>query len=172
MVFRCPRKRVVAGWALLSDVASAYPSSKAWRPPANLHPVPYEIRKIDGKGLGMMATRGIKRGEIIVRERPILMTPRELPSYEDMEKSLLQLVYWLEQDDRERVVQLHNCKSLDECGPFSGILRTNALCATFPGSQICPQYAAVCLDISRINHRRVKRSSFGYIATDAFPDPP
>lgn len=106
----------------------------------------------------MIATRDIQRGEVILTERPILMTPHRMPKYnpmdpwKDMEEIPLRMLYVLDQKDRERVVQLHNCKSLDHYGPLGGIFATNALSLCFDGSRVCDQYAALCLTISFINH--------------------
>lgn len=153
------RKSVVGAWALYEDVNELLPSKKGWEPPDSPSPPPFEIVPIESKGRGLIATRNIKKGELILRERPILVIPRELLfgdercQWLEFDKLTLQLVYWLEQSDRDKFLQLHNCKSPDECGPLTGIIRTNGVPATFPESQTCPTYACVCLNMSYANHR-------------------
>ncbi|EJC99909.1 uncharacterized protein FOMMEDRAFT_22920 [Fomitiporia mediterranea MF3/22] len=64
----------------------------------------------------------------------------------------MQLLYWLEPEDRAAYLSLLNCKPEKECGPAAGILRTNAIALDFGGSKFCSEYAAVCRDISLANH--------------------
>ena len=109
------KRRVVAAWALYEDMSNALPR-KGWEPPASPFPHPFEIVPVECKGRGMLATREIKKGEIIVCERPIIIVPKYSSSedgrqpWTEAEKYMLQLVYWLEQDDREKFVQLQDAR--------------------------------------------------------------
>ncbi|KAL5521242.1 hypothetical protein ACEPAG_9165 [Sanghuangporus baumii] len=151
------RKRVIGAWALYQDVNDLIPANKGWQPPETPFPPPFEIVPLESKGRGLVATRRIQKGEVIIRERPIIMIPKMFWTNRRYQKLpedsiMLQLLYLLEQRDRERFLQLHNCMSLDEYVPPSGILRTNALAALFPESKECPGYSVICLNISYANH--------------------
>ncbi|KAL5536194.1 hypothetical protein ACEPAF_15 [Sanghuangporus sanghuang] len=161
MAIRCCRtpdgRRTVAVWALYYDTFKKIPN-KGWLPPITPTPPPYEICTFKAKGRGMVATRDIGFGEIVINERPVLMIPFRMPRFNplnpwrDMEELPLQMLYQLEQEDRKKVVRLHNCKSLDNYGPLGGIFMTNALSFLVADSRVCKEYAAICLTISNINH--------------------
>ncbi|KAL5510948.1 hypothetical protein ACEPAG_4705 [Sanghuangporus baumii] len=169
MAIRCcrtpDRRRTVAIWALYYDTFKKIPN-KGWLPPITPTPLPYEIRTFKAKGRGMVAVRDIKLGEVIINERPILMMPFRMPRFNplnpwrDTEEIPLQMLYQLEQEDREKVVRLHNCKSLDNYGPLGGIFMTNALSFSVPDSRVCTEYAAICLTISNINHACLPNAAY------------
>ncbi|KAL5493065.1 hypothetical protein ACEPAI_4513 [Sanghuangporus weigelae] len=136
------RRRTVAAWALYYDTFKKIPDI-GWLPPDTPIPPPYEIRTFKTKGRGMVATRDIKLGEIILNELPILMIPLAMPRFNplnpwrDMEETPLRMLCLLEQEDREKVVRLHNCKSLDSYGPLGGIFMTNSVGFTVRDSRVC-----------------------------------
>lgn len=58
--------------AKLAALSPSNDPTLAPMPKKTFHP-PYEIRDIPGKGMGMVATRPIKRGEILLSEAPVLV---------------------------------------------------------------------------------------------------
>ncbi|KAL5536191.1 hypothetical protein ACEPAF_12 [Sanghuangporus sanghuang] len=110
------RRRTVAVWALYYDTAKKIPDI-GWLPPDTPTPPPYEIRTFKTKGRGMVATRDIKLGEVILSELPILMIPLAMPRFHrlnpwrDMEEIPLRMLYLLEQEDREKVVRVRSAAS-------------------------------------------------------------
>ncbi|OCB88632.1 SET domain-containing protein [Sanghuangporus baumii] len=167
-------KRVIGVWLLYEEVNDRYSCDNGWAIPETPLPAPYEIREIEGKGRGMIATRDIKVKELIIRERPVLMTPAKTyytrsslkSRWLEIDKKLLQFLYWLEQEDREKVVQLHNCKPPEECGPLAGIVRTNALAASFSGSEVCEYYSSICLNMCLINHSCAPNAYYSFEEKD------
>ncbi|EJC99899.1 SET domain-containing protein [Fomitiporia mediterranea MF3/22] len=139
------------------DFNKAFSVNKGWEIPSTPLPRPYEIREIAGKGRGMVALRKISKGEVIVRELPLLVAARVITcihgnKWAMLDAGLLQLLYWFEPEDRAAYLSLHNCKPVNECGPHTGILRTNTIELSFSESDICTQYSAVCREISLVNH--------------------
>lgn len=81
----------------------------------------------------MFATRDIKRGEIIIRERPVIIAPSSSKvdadpktPYKTLDRNVEQLVSWLEKEDQEEFLKLHNCKSPEECGNLTGLKQSYA----------------------------------------------
>lgn len=153
-------KRVVGAWILYEDLDTLYKMKKGWDIPRDRSPS-FEVRVTTDKGRGLFATRDIRRGECILAERPLLVAPvrflpsplGEIPRNVLAEKALLQCLYWLEQEDRKELLNLHNCKPTTECGPIFGIVRTNGMGADFGASKVCQEYSCVGLKASMANHR-------------------
>lgn len=112
------------------------------------------ISEAGTSGLGVYATSSIERGQVLVRERPLLIYPQLLPyrvgpgrHYAELEDALR----FLSPQSRDSFFSLANCHPLDPSIAKS-IVDTNSLhIGKFPGGVY--QYGAVCADISRINHR-------------------
>lgn len=112
------------------------------------------ISEAGTSGLGVYATSSIARGQVLVRERPLLIYPQLLPyrastgrHYAELEDAL----ELLSPQSRDSFFSLANCHPLDPSVAKS-IIDTNSLhIGKLPGG--VHQYGAVCRAISRINHR-------------------
>ncbi|KAJ6497623.1 hypothetical protein C8R45DRAFT_983622 [Mycena sanguinolenta] len=146
------------------------------------------VTDIPGKGMGLVSTRELKMGDLILDERPLFVCSRgvplpEPPSTFTNEKFMQYHLQKLEEyyqhslgrmrpKVRDAYLALHNCHKEDESGTAVGIVRTNgmALLGLRPDVQDeSSQYSAVCKDISRLNHScspntapRFHVSSFSY----------
>jgi hypothetical protein len=133
----------------------------------------YQVGPTLDMGQGVFAKCDIKRGELILAERPLLVVPQTLmlpkgvfrDQYTDEQKNQMTMLEF------ERVLEttighfpaeiqadvraLHNSYIGDGCGPLLGIMRTNGYATTslYDGSDKRATYAAVCKIASRINHR-------------------
>ena len=100
----------------------------------------YKCVDVPGKGVGMIATRDIKFGELILREFPVLIDNFDLKfQFEELAK-----------DQQAEILSLHNC--YPEClrmgllGELIGIMRSNC----FFGKSA--QQNVLCPTASRFNH--------------------
>ncbi|KAI0628306.1 hypothetical protein C8Q77DRAFT_1068344 [Trametes polyzona] len=112
----------------------------------------YRISDAGPDGVGMFAGSNIPMGHLLISERPLLVFPELLPyrhgafPYAELEEALGHM----SSDNRDAFFNLSNCRPSDPC-QAKGIIDTNALpLGTLPGGK--HQYAAVCKEISRINH--------------------
>ncbi|RPD53882.1 SET domain-containing protein [Lentinus tigrinus ALCF2SS1-7] len=115
----------------------------------------YLIADAGSSGFGVFASTPIERGDLIMRERPLLVYPQLVPfhrnlppehAYPELEEALSRLPT----HRRESFFRLVNSHP-EEPSRVKGIIDTNALhIGLLPGST--QQYAAVCKDTSRINH--------------------
>jgi hypothetical protein len=126
-------------------------------------------------GLGVFATRPVRTGDLIVAERPLLISPRGfreavLSSSKGLtqeEMIQVQMQEWEEQlgialkrmtdENRKAFMALANSHTEDGSGPILGIIRTNGY--KVPGlydgheDDDTRAYTAVLNIMSRINHR-------------------
>ena len=108
---------------------------------------PYTITDIPGKGLGVLASRAIQEGEMILDERPLMILPgaqlvsgkqvpySEDPTISEEEKSrhtqlavdqVIEIVYKRMSDANQRKFDaLANAHTHDVAGRLWGIVRTN-----------------------------------------------
>lgn len=98
----------------------------------------FVIRSAPGKGVGMFATRDIKRGECVLSEKPLVYTYRNLVRTQ-------MAIDAMSDADKEAFYALHNIHT--DCSTALGIARTNALPL---GSDAVD--CAVYKTLSRINH--------------------
>ncbi|KAF7290114.1 SET domain-containing protein [Mycena chlorophos] len=138
-------------------------------PPPPTNPA-YCVASIPGKGLGLIATRALKQGELILTERPLLVRPRSVtvfvpPSFDEKQTTQHALdereritkpaLARMTEDRRDAFFKLHNSRTDDGAGPINGIVATNGLEWTnlHPGlTGGRGDYTAVCDLISRLNH--------------------
>ena len=116
----------------------------------------YRISKAREGGLGVFAVTSFERGECIMRERPLIIYPQMLPfhsgrpvgqQYPELDRA----IEMMSPENRKAFFGLMNAQA-GEPSPVEGIIDTNALfIGPLPGTPY--HYAAVCKDISRINHR-------------------
>jgi hypothetical protein len=124
------------------------------------HPggINYEIRPTPSMGLGMFAKRDLKRGELILAERPLLVVPTAPTAAQLFRRNvsnrdaLLQLCFdRLTPENQAAYRALANSHTQDGSGPLHGILRTNGF--SLPYGEQVDKCTAVYKVISRINHR-------------------
>lgn len=122
----------------------------------------YEVKPIEGIGMGIFATEDIAIGETIIRERPLLVYPVALPIDESgWPKTFHETAADLMTEDAKLAFfDLHNCHG--EAKPeATGIIATNGLeIGELPGYQ--GPYGAVCKEISRANHSCSNNAIFSW----------
>jgi len=124
----------------------------------------YEVRPTPDMGLGLFAKRDIKRGDLILAERPLLVAPLGMRALQSatqisefiVSESLLEAaIAHLPSESQADYKALHNVHlgDLNLGGHLLGIALTNAYSITLYGSDKTLINAAVCKIGSRINHR-------------------
>ncbi|KAK7689441.1 hypothetical protein QCA50_007233 [Cerrena zonata] len=118
-------------------------------------PPRYEIKLIRGAGMGMVATVDLDVGDVILAERPLLVTTQllqragQLP-WQHPHHLQRMVVERMPKETAEEFFALHNCKGYTQPS-ITGIFNTNAI-----GIGALPGYpadcGAVCKVISRVNH--------------------
>ena len=124
---------------------------------------PFKIMSAGDSGLGMFAAGEYQRGEMILREMPLLLYPQVIPfhgerlpgeEYPEIEDALSHL----SPSQRQEFFSLMNSRP-PERSRIKGIIDTNALfVGPLPGRE--DDYAAVCKTLSRVNHRQACLPSF------------
>jgi len=108
-------------------------------------------RQIEGKGIGVIALRNIKQGELIISEEPLLIIPwwvrHSIYPGKDLEDTLSKFLEDLPEDKYQLFMSLSDCKSEEKSE--IGIWRTNnfALGPTSPKSS-----NGIFPTIARFNH--------------------
>ena len=106
------------------------------------------VTDVRGKGKGCMAARAVPRGELVARERALLMLPRTFLTPRQIASAMAKL---MSPKQRISFSALFNCKSA-EPDDAVGIIRTNSfLLPGVPGHDAL--YFAVFETFARINHR-------------------
>ncbi|KAJ7641074.1 hypothetical protein FB45DRAFT_899388 [Roridomyces roridus] len=133
---------------------------------------PIRVKEVQGMGLGLFASRGIKARELIFSERPLLVAAQLLstrvPSHftreqqlqyslDQLEKTLAFAVDRMSDEDKAAYMALKNSHLEDGSGPLVGIMRTNGLGISGLRPEITDGSPAgiccgVCNMISRLNH--------------------
>jgi hypothetical protein len=104
----------------------------------------YVLQPIPGKGKGLIATRAIRPGELILSEPP-LFTTASLTNPETFEKDLGAIVKSLSKDGQRAFLSLHN--NTPGANPFSNIVRSNGY-PLGPNSDV----GAIFPLVARLNH--------------------
>ncbi|KAF5376403.1 hypothetical protein D9615_008618 [Tricholomella constricta] len=153
-------------------------------------PRPPQIRhriKPSRFGIGMFATRNIKMGDLIVSERPLLVSPSALPPLipnfpkgfkptflqftqgrmAEYEKTLEICLGRMLPENRAAFLALHNSHTEDGSGPIFGRIRTNGIGIIEKTEKSDLDagdygYSAVFNDISRINHSCAPNAAYGF----------
>ncbi|KAI0318663.1 hypothetical protein OF83DRAFT_1056464 [Amylostereum chailletii] len=136
-----------------------YPGVKEHITALPLSPVPYDaglcggnvkIMDVLGAGRGIFAQRDFQAGELILRERPLLVIPKIFPPNTPYISWIQMTASALPDLQKTRLYALRNCKTQDPKDD-SGIISTNALpIGTLPGFRI--MHVAVHYLISHANH--------------------
>ncbi|KAJ7581993.1 hypothetical protein C8J56DRAFT_1168088 [Mycena floridula] len=130
---------LITGWT--KKAALRYPGfpSAVPRPSKPAH----RIAKTPRKGLAVFATRKLAAGELLFAERPLIIMPSALPVHgpnltgysrdqiqqialQDTERILEVMVGRMDEEDKAKVMALHNSHTKDGSGPLMGRFRTNA----------------------------------------------
>ena len=107
----------------------------------------FTVRDSEGKGKCCFADRDIKKGELVLRERPIAIAPRSGQTLEVAERAFSELG----QEEQDAVMSLHdNDTSSGSTKTMSGIFKTNAMEIGGRGGNV--NHAALFLTGSRLNH--------------------
>ncbi|KAI0742736.1 hypothetical protein C8Q80DRAFT_929057 [Daedaleopsis nitida] len=140
------------------DVEKAFPGFvKPFTPPTA--PV-YKLAPVKGAGVGAIATTDIARGQIIMRERPLLLYPVAMPAQVAENVDAFEyMVNSMRPENKEAVYALKNVKGPEWYSHLKGILDTNSFGFGTPVPGYSGQYAALGRDVSRVNHRRVLRTA-------------
>src|SRR6266545_8155315 len=144
-----------------------YPS----RTPKPRRPDLYEVITTPDIGQGVFAKHNIKRGELILSERPLLIAPswlgredvfdkyaanqaRQVMMHE-FEKVMEVAFQRMQEKDRALYMALYNSHTTDGTGPLLGIMRTNCfgVSALSVDDSDIMRYGAICKLGSRFNHR-------------------
>lgn len=148
--------------------APGYPA----RIPKPRRPDLYQILLTPNMGQGLFAKHDLKRGDLILAERPLIVAPRallrltgNLPEHytlqQTMQISKTEFEYFLRAafdrlppESQADFKALHNAHTGDGSGPLFGIMRTNSYSTgIYDGSNEKLSYGAICKIASRINHR-------------------
>jgi hypothetical protein len=131
----------------------------------------YLVKVTTDMGLGMFASSDIKMGDLIIAERPLMVTPGAvdlnidyLETISNDQKRQIVLLEWekvldrcfqrLSNEDQAAFLTLANTNNKDGSGQILGKIRTNGFAVTL-GEGFFKDYSAVCKELSRVNHRYV-----------------
>ncbi|KAF8208501.1 hypothetical protein K438DRAFT_1573997 [Mycena galopus ATCC 62051] len=138
-----------------------------------IHPptLAFRVATVPGKGMGVFSTRALKMGDLILCERPLLISARGVPTsatpdatpemlytqtLDKLEECCTFAVSRMRPENRAAYMSLANSHTKDGSGPCVGIMRTNALSirGLLPSNTTLASnvYCATCKDISRLNH--------------------
>ncbi|KAJ6593490.1 hypothetical protein B0H19DRAFT_916602 [Mycena capillaripes] len=130
----------------------------------------FRVAAVPGKGMGLFSTRALAEGDLILTERPLLISPIGLEiafppnftseqffqaSRDEMEMALQVAVNRMRPESRAAFMALANSHMEDGSGPLFGVVRTNGLgiSGLRPGAKgDMSNYTATCKYISRLNH--------------------
>ncbi|GIQ89673.1 hypothetical protein KIPB_012209, partial [Kipferlia bialata] len=91
----------------------------------------YEIVPVEGKGLGIVATEAIKRGEVILQERPLFAIKDYymVTGYSTECETIIQraLKQQTTPEEKEAFWALHDATATDGVKTAAGITRTNGM---------------------------------------------
>ena len=145
-----------------SALSLLYPGAKEALEPIPGFPTPYKpflrvhysIDNAPGAGKGMFALTDLNLGDLILRERPLCLFPRwfaqDNKASEEYAMATLSL---LKPEDYKDFFNLVNCRPTENVP--AGIVHTNALGASCMPGDYNGEYACVCRELCRVNHRSV-----------------
>ena len=114
----------------------------------------YCIIKIDGKGDGVVATRDIEYGELIVQERPVM----KIFSQQENEEALTLMFEQLSDAQKSSVMSLHDAHAKDGVKTLIGIKKSNSFAKDADG-----HLAVLCPVISKFNHSCLQNVDHVYV---------
>ncbi|KZV70384.1 SET domain-containing protein [Peniophora sp. CONT] len=112
--------------------------------------VVYEVREVEGCGLGVFALEDIRIGDLIVAERPLIVNM----IVGDMERVLEALCARMSSETFKTYMALHNCYGTDDSGSLTGIMLTNGFSTRIdePSDPAGGTYSCTGAVASRFNH--------------------
>ncbi|KAJ7625287.1 hypothetical protein DFH06DRAFT_1104032 [Mycena polygramma] len=129
-----------------------------WKNPLPPQKPAYKIRQVEGKGFGMVATRPIKAGELVIAERPLyvqrfdeiaLQNPTDYTHFNG--RLILGALEGLAPASQDALRALKNVQGAEN-HVLWGILKTNAIQHHMDADYQGPDYAGLFPSISRANH--------------------
>lgn len=140
------RKIIVS--AVYNMVHKTLPSILPTLLPPLQFPPAYEVRNVPGKGKGIIATRNIAFGEIVIMERPILIFPRLML---DINSVLGFQAHAKQSMTREDWIKFNDLANVQGNFPtFDGIRFTNTFGIQLQKGK--EKYSGVFFELSRLNH--------------------
>ncbi|KAF8346577.1 SET domain-containing protein [Amanita rubescens] len=127
--------------------------------------VHYRIGDAPGAGKGMFALTDLDTGDLILRERPLLLFPRyTFGDITSLQMIFMRMITSMKLEDCAEFIKLANCKT--EGDPIVGIMHTNALNALRMPGPYDGRYGGVCLNLSRVNHSCSPNATCRWILKD------
>ncbi|KAJ7799295.1 hypothetical protein B0H14DRAFT_2903803 [Mycena olivaceomarginata] len=123
----------------------------------------FRLVPVPGKRMGLVSTRALKFGELILCERPLLVSARGIyttahPNYTremQLQHTCAFAVDRMRPEDKAAFMELANSHTKDGSGPIVGIIRTNSvgIDGLRPGvKDEMGMYSSVYKNTSRLNH--------------------
>jgi len=104
----------------------------------------YKVTSLVGKGHGMIATRKVFPGEVILSETPLIVVPNRIfRDFQKVETFIERRLNVMSCEDRDRFLSMADCCDGAGLG-FCGRFYTNAM--NYAGD------ACVCPDMAKANH--------------------
>ena len=119
--------------------------------------VHYSIDSAPGAGKGMFALTDLNLGDLILRERLLCLFPQWFA--QDNKASgeyAMTTLSLLKPEDHEDFFNLANCRPRENVP--AGIVHTNSLSAKCMPGDYNGEYACICRELCRVNHRPVLSS--------------
>ncbi|KAJ6504579.1 hypothetical protein C8R47DRAFT_151451 [Mycena vitilis] len=129
-----------------------------WKDPLRAHKPAFKIKQVEGKGLGMVATRPIKAGELVIAERPVyiqrfdevtLQIPTDYTYFNG--RLVLGALEGLAPASQNAFRALKNVHGAEN-HVLWGTLKTNAIRHRMDADYKGPDYAGLFPSMSRANH--------------------
>ncbi|KAJ7725631.1 hypothetical protein DFH07DRAFT_970770 [Mycena maculata] len=125
-----------------------------WKEPRPAPPPdpPFVIQNAGEKGHGMFARRPIARGELIVLERPVYVSPRIVEVNPDQKKVFYNATLaGLSRTAQTSILSLHNAEpGTEDVGHIRGVILTNALAVRMPHTE--ERYPGLFPHLCKANH--------------------
>ena len=143
-------------------LALIYPGAKEAIEAIPGFPTPYKpflrehycIDDAPGAGKGMFALTDLDLGDLILRERPLCLFPRWFAhDNKDAEEFAMATLSLLKPEDNEAFFNLANSRPRENVP--AGIVHTNSIDASRMPGDYNGNYASICRDLCRVNHRSV-----------------
>ncbi|KAI0790850.1 hypothetical protein C8Q75DRAFT_732939 [Abortiporus biennis] len=153
------------------------------RPPTK----PYEVRQLPGRGKGVIALQDINAGDLIIVERPLVISlsglaidihfdpdvtvteaQKKQAVMREYARMVETLVSRMDPELKAQFMDLANSHEHDGSGPLFGRIRTNGFSVSFgkdnlnKGIDDRVRYSAVGNDISRVNHSCCPNSGYSF----------
>ncbi|KAF7315061.1 SET domain-containing protein [Mycena indigotica] len=120
-------------------------------PPRTPDPPNFYVASAGNKGAGMFAARDIPAGALILVDRPVAIVPSNIePLLSWKREAFDALIARIIPSERERLLQLANCHSVESRPIVEGIALTNAFGVELGVTE--QEYGGIFPSVSRANH--------------------